>query len=555
MKKILLITALFVSYLNLFSQVPDWAWAKSAGGASYDMGNAIATDAIGNIVVTGNFVSPTITFGTTTLTNSGENDIFVVKYDSSGNVLWAKSAGGVCTPADVCGDISTGISTDFNGNIIITGYFVSPIIAFDSTKLTNSGSGSNIFVVKYDPNGNVIWAKSAGGTSNVLSWGISTDASGNIIITGYFRSPTLTFDSLTLSNSGENDIFVVKYDSSGNVLWVKSAGGASHDYGNSISTDAIGNIVVTGSFRSLTLTFDSLTLSNNGDFDIFIVKYDSKGNVLWAKSAGGASSDAGYGIATDVNGNIVVTGYFNSPTIAFDSTKHTNSGENDIFVVKYDSSGNILWAKSASGTLGDEGYSISTDANGNIIITGTYYSPTLSFDSFSLSNSGENDIFVVKYNSNGNVLWAKSAGGTLGEEGYSVSTDANGNIIITGFYNSPTIVFGKTTLTNSGLRDFFVVKLSYVSTMGIVFNHIINTVKVYPNPSSTQVIIDNGNFSTMGTYTAKIVNALGQQVFQSVINQQQFVIDESRMGGAGVYTLYITDSNNKVVAVKKIVLQ
>ena len=425
-----MIIALLVSYLNLFSQVPEWAWAKSAGGASYDIGYAIATDAIGNIVVTGNFVSPTITFGKTTLTNSGENDIFVVKYDSSGNVLWAKSAGGVCTP-DVCGDISTGISTDLNGNIVVTGYFNSPIIAFDSTKLTNSGSSSNIFVVKYNPNGNVIWAKSAGGTSWVLSWGISTDASGNIIITGNYYSPTLSFDSLTLSNIGENDIFVVKYDSNGNVLWAKSAGG----------------------------------------------------------------------------------------------------------------------------TLGEEGYSVSTDANGNIVVTGSFSSPTLSFDSLTLSNIGENDIFVVKYDSNGNVLWAKSAGGTLGDEGYSVSTDANGNIIMTGFYNSPTILFGSTTLTNSGLRDFFVVKLSYVSTLGIVFNHIINTVKVYPNPSSTQVVIDNGNYSSMGSYTAKIVNALGQQVFQSVINQQQFVIDANTMGGAGVYTLYITDGNNKIVGVKKIVLQ
>jgi hypothetical protein len=86
-------------------------------------------------------------------------------------------------------------------------------------------------------------------------------------------------------------------------------------------------------------------------------------------------------------------------------------------------------------------------------------------------------------------------------------------------------------------------------------NPVYNTVKVYPNPSSTQVIIDNGNFSTMGSYTAKIINSIGQEVFQSVINQQQFVIDAKTMGGAGIYTLYITDSNNKVVGVKKIVLQ
>jgi hypothetical protein len=100
-------------------------------------------------------------------------------------------------------------------------------------------------------------------------------------------------------------------------------------------------------------------------------------------------------------------------------------------------------------------------------------------------------------------------------------------------------------------RDTLYIKVNTSS----LSNPVYNTVKVYPNPSSTQVIIDNGNYSTMGSYTAKIVNTAGQQVFQSVINQQQFVIDTKTMGGAGVYTLYITDANNKVVGVKKIVLQ
>ncbi|MEK7263262.1 MAG: SBBP repeat-containing protein [Bacteroidota bacterium] len=138
----------------------DWSWAKRARGGGYDYGKGIATDENGNCYVTGYFNSSTITFGSVMLTNtdnSGSSDMYLVKYDSSGNVLWANCAGGYSA------DYGNSIATDGNGNCYVTGYFWSPTITFGSVTLINANSFSDMFVVKYDSNGNVVWAKRAGG--------------------------------------------------------------------------------------------------------------------------------------------------------------------------------------------------------------------------------------------------------------------------------------------------------------------------------------------------------------------------------------------------------
>jgi len=194
-----------LGWVSCFAQSPAFLWAQRAGGTDSDYGYSCSTDANGNIIATGFFMSPTITFGTTTLTNAnaGMDDMFIVKYDPNGNVLWAKSAGGTSY------DEGYSCSTDASGNIIATGIFQSPSITFGITTLTNADTG-DMFIVKYDPNGNVLWAKSAGGTSNDMGKSCSTDANGNVFVTGYFDSPSITFGSTTLTNAGGDDMFIVK---------------------------------------------------------------------------------------------------------------------------------------------------------------------------------------------------------------------------------------------------------------------------------------------------------------------------------------------------------
>ena len=480
-KTLLFVLALYFGLcaLNSFAQSSNWLWAKSAtGGPNQDYGNSIATDANGNVYVTGDFYSSTITFGSITLTNTssgGYTDVFIVKYDPFGNVMWAKRAGGPSAH-----DSGKSICVDANGDVYVTGYFVSPTITFGGTTLTNAG-GSNIFIVKYDSSGNVIWAKREGGTANDEALSMCTDANGYMYLTGDFQSTTITFGGITLTNTGIVNVFVVKYDGSGNAVWAKNGAGITHDFGNTVSTDALGNVYVGGVFYSDTITFGSIALINtnaNGiSCDIFLVKYDNLGNVVWAKSTGGTNTgDNISSIKTDLNGNVYATGYFNSDTIAFGNIILTNAnamvgGSTDLFIVKYDPSGNVLWAKKEGGTDADYSNSITTDLNGNVYITGYFASPTITFGGTTLIltlNSWsiqELDLFIVKYDSSGNVICAMNAIGEYMDFGNSICTDANSNIHVTGGFDSPSITFGSITLINANSpgfasADIFTVKLT-----------------------------------------------------------------------------------------------
>lgn len=301
-----------------------------------------------------------------------------------------------------------------------------------------------------------LWANQPGGTGSGSGCAIATNNNGNSYVTGGF-SGTATFGSTTLISSGGVDIFIAKLDTNGNYLWAKQAGGAAYDQGFGIATDSNGNTYVTGRFLSAA-TFGSISLVNSSTTysDIFITKLDTNGNFLWAKKAGGTSYDEGSGIATDDNGNSYVTGYF-SVTITFGTTLLTSSGGGDIFIAKLDSNGNYLWAKKAGGTYSDWGYSIATDSSGNSYVTG-HFGGHATFGSATLISAGGSDIFIVKLSTSGGYMWAKRSGGTSEDWSEGIATDSSGNIYVTGSFLG-TATFGTTTLANNGQYDIYIAKL------------------------------------------------------------------------------------------------
>src|ERR1019366_1627776 len=461
MKKSKLLSILSIIFLlatlNSTAQAPNWLWAKSADGNCE--ANSVTIDANGNTYVAGWF-NNTLTFGSTTLydtSNNQEVDMFIVKYDASGNPLWAKSAFGTRLGGTI-DNVANSIVVDANGNIYVAGYFTGTSITFGSTTLTNAG-GSAIFIVKYDALGNPLWAKSAGGsgTSDDYANSVSVDKNGNAYVVGSFESPTITFGSTTLTNSAIADIFIVKYDTSGNPLWAKSAGGNEYDVAYSVTVDANGNTYMAGYFANTSITFGSTTFTNSNNIhglastDVFIVKYDPSGNPLWAKNDGviGTATGQNYAkcIAIDLNGNTYVAGFFTSPTITFGSITLTNTGGYDMFIVKYDSSGNSLWAKSVGNASYVEANSVAVDKNGNTYVVGWFNSPTMTIGSTTLTNTGNRNMFIVEYDASGNPLWTKSAGGTSTYDvANSVTIDSNGNTYVAGSFQSSPISFGTTTL-------------------------------------------------------------------------------------------------------------
>ena len=407
MKKsiILCMMVLFTTSAVLTAQVPQWQWAKQAGGISGDWGRDISVDANGNSYVTGCF-KETATFGAFTLTSSGGYDVFVAKLDADGNWQWAKQAGGSGN------NYGYGISVDANGNSYVTGRFEGTA-TFGADTLTSSGF-LDVFVAKLDADGNWQWAKQAGGSNNDMGYSISVDANGNSYVTGIFQG-TATFGAFTLTSSGSYiyDVFVAKLDTGGNWQWVKQAGGGSNDYGYSISVDANGNSYVIGYFEE-TATFGAFTLITSGYIDVFVAKLDTNGNWQWAKQAGGTGNDKGQGISVDANGNSYVTGRFKE-TATFGAFTLITSGSDDVFVAKLDTDGNWQWAKQAGGSSADYGNSISVDANGNSYVTGQF-KETATFGSYSLTSSGGQDIFVAK-------LAGEPIIGDFNDDGYVGSID------------------------------------------------------------------------------------------------------------------------------------
>lgn len=420
-------------------------WALSAGGSSVDNGLRVATDGDENVLVSGIFTG-SATFDDTTLTAAGLYDSFVAKYDEAGALLWVQQGGGTGN------DWGYDVATDGSGNVFMAGAFEGAV-NLSGTTLTSAGQ-YDVFVAKYDPAGKLLWAKSAGGSGRDWGYGVATDGSGNVVVTGYFTG-SVTFGGTTLTSEGGDDVFVVKYDAAGAVLWAQSAGGLGTEAGTNVATDGSGNVIVTGPFMG-SVMFGGTILTSEGDRDVFVAKYSSTGTLLWALSAGGAARDWGLGVATDGSGNVVMTGYFQG-VASFGGTELTSAGMDDVFVAKYDAAGTLLWVHSAGGSERDAGGGVGFDGSGNVVMTG-YFRGVAAFGGTTLTSAGTDDVFVAKYNPGGALLWVHSAGGSGIDGAFGVDTDGSGNVVMTGYFQGGA-TFGSTTLTSAGGDDVFVARM------------------------------------------------------------------------------------------------
>ncbi len=433
------------------------SWGRLGGGTGNDISNSIAINSSNSrVAIAGHFSSVTFTIDTTTLVLSGSLDAFFAQYDNNGNPLWLRGAGGA-------GDeIGFRVVGDYSGNSIFVGQFGSNILV-DTFEISNSASsGIDGFIIKHDSDGNVLWAKGIGGSSNDIAYSVTVDYMNNIYVVGYFNSPSITFDNITLSNAGNNDIFIVKYDSNGNVQWARTAGGTNNDYAYSVHIDGQNNVYVTGSFSSSNYVLGSSTYSTTGSNDVFIVKLNSSGNFLWSRVFGGSGSDIAYGIQVSKNNSVYVTGTYASASMDIGTATLNRIGGNDVFLAKYDSNGNFQWARTAGGNGNDFGYSVATDNLNNVIITGSFQGPSITFTNGadSISNLGNNDVFIAKYNNNGNLLWGKGFGGTSSDIGYSVTTNLVNQIYLTGTFASVNFAVGNTNITRIGSNDVFYARLN-----------------------------------------------------------------------------------------------
>lgn len=522
----LLIFLLTLGFLH--SSAQSWQWAQSNNGNRDDYGIDAACSSNGDLYTVGNSGSYSITFGTTTLTDAASEFFFLVKYDNNGNIIWARK-GGSSGPSVNGGAHARAVRVDNAGNVFVCGYFNADTLKCGSLLLLNTPptSSIDIFLVKYDANGNELWLKGAVGNSGDKADAISIDGSGNIYMTGEFNSSTITFGTISINNTGLADVYLTKFDPNGNVIWAKGAFGLNDDDAWGVVADPLGNVFLTGSFAgSFSMGYP---LFSAGNEDIFLYKFDTNGNFIWGKSAGGTGNENPRDIDLDPLGNIFITGGFSSPTITFNNSILSNTGTSDMFLAKYDLLGNALWGVSAGSSnpngSNDFGFDVETDAMGYSTVGLRVDPPSITFGTITISNLTDAITALAKYDSNGNAVCADyvvNSGATAG-----TGKDALGNIYLTfGYGVSATVGTFTLPADPNGYQSYGIAKYIPCPSNGISEESEPNFT-IFPSPSAGKINIRFNDPLT--DFDLEIMNGLGEKILRryATVDETNITIDLS----------------------------
>jgi len=560
LKKSVLIFSIIINFIQIRAQQLEWAVQYGIFGPTDKV--KVVLDADGNVYTAGNF-NKTADFdpgpGVYNLTPT-DFDSYILKLDTAGRFIWAKQIAG--TSAE---QIIRNITLDNLGNIYLFGLINGPA-DFDpgpGTNILTPSSYYATFILKLDTAGNFIWVKKIEADNYYNANDIETDIAGNIYLTGAAPESDVDLDpgldSFFLDSNSSS--YILKLNSSGNFIWALSFSSSTDAYATiKAITIKDGNIYATGQYND-TVDFDpgpgifNMNSSYPTTEDVFITKFDTAGNFIWAKNFGGTRAENANDIAVDANDNIYITGRFEG-TADFDpdpavSYNLTSGGAQifDLFVLKLDASGNFLWAKDTNKS--GQGNAIALDTANNVYVTGKFVSTTDFDPGAGIYNLPIGNGFILKLNEAGNFCWAVKAGndssGTLTDAGLSIAVDKKGNIYTRGIFSGRADFNPDTSITYNlysydpnrlppgPTESSFIWKLSPV-TCNLTGNVVTTKVNCTTANSGTATISATGAnppFSyqwsngattntatglTVGSYTATITGIVGCNYISPPIN-------------------------------------
>ncbi|MFA7273308.1 MAG: gliding motility-associated C-terminal domain-containing protein [Crocinitomicaceae bacterium] len=361
------------------------------------------------------------------------------------------------------------VEVDAAGNQYVAGYF-SGATTFSATSFSISTNGNNdVYVSKYNASGDLIWVKKFGGTFSDKPTDLTIDGAGFIYVTGQYFG-TVAFGSTVLtSTSGTKDIFIVKLDNSGNIIWAISQGGTGTENAFGITTDSQNNVLLTGQFlgssviagQTLNSLFDPSLGAQN--FDLFVSKYSSAGTSIWVKTGKAKNAEIGFAIDCDANDNVYITGQF-SDTMVFTGVTIPNISYDVGFLTKLSPTGTLLWFNKFKAG-GVEPLDLEVASNGQAVVSGDFWG-TINYitntSTTTFSNPYDKKIFVVKTLSNGEPVWSKTYGSRNEISSRSISVDATKNVFITGYFKCDFSQFhdlATATYNSAGFNDVYLIKL------------------------------------------------------------------------------------------------
>jgi len=358
-------------------------WASRAGGLD-DQGGHVLVDIGGAVVAAGEFKG-SMDFSTGTLTaTGGDRDLWVASYDPNGQLLWALQ--GQATGLSQFNSIAA----DANGYVVLAGRFEGTL-QIGSSSVTSAGM-QDVFVLRLSPGGNVDWLVRAGGTDDDDAKGLALLPDGSAVISGSYNG-SAQFGANTVSAPGAaREIFAAKVDNLGGFVWAVSAGGAGVDQVYEVAADNSGSAYIAGFFTGQA-TFGPLVVTSAGGDDAFVAKVDGAGAFQWVTAMGGAVEDRVYALDVAAWGHVHCTGAYTG-TATFGSSTFTSAGDNDLFVAALDGNGAVTWATTAGGSGFDRGYGLSSDGNGGVWVTGAF-AGTATWGTQMHTSAGLADSFVA----------------------------------------------------------------------------------------------------------------------------------------------------------------
>jgi hypothetical protein len=536
---ILLIVATIFSGSDVSAQA--FEWVKSFGGVNKDKGKELGVDVSGSQYV-GGFFTDEITLGTTTLEATGvdaeDEDIFITKIDASGNPVWAHSFGNGYKDQ---GDYPFGLGVNENGFCAATGK------CFKYVKLDNGDSLSayeeeDMWLITYDPDGNLNWVKVGGGVNTDYGTATYVDAAQNVYCAGNFNGPIDFYGDSLIAVTADPHVFIAKYAWDGTLTWVKTFSSGSPVNIHDLKLDVNGNIYVGGNFTN-SITFGSTTLDSYGDADGFITKLDPSGNVLWATSFGSSTStsdETATAIALDELGNCYATSTFAFDCNYIGGHLQTSSAKN-VMVAGFDPSGIFLWATALRSGPGGKfsPITLSLTAEEAVLVTGIFTgvdtigtSNPIILEPYNSPDSA--DAFIASIALDGSVNWASHVGGPGNDGGFGLAGNHTAFGYATGNFRY-TAQFATINLVSNGISDIWIAKF-HKTTVGISSVSGSEKIEAFPNPFTNQLVIG----LPQGTSQLLIFNALGQVVLHHQVakSEGQLTLEPGDLA-PGVYTIQL----------------
>lgn len=427
---------------------PPFSWAIGGGGKLSDKVRAVCFDVEGNVFLAGEATDPAKFNGVEVAGAAGMN-FFLAKLDAAGKPLWVRTGGGSLI------DRGYGVATDRDGNCYVTGHYQSPDAEFDGVKLQQRGT-YDLFVAKYDRDGKLVWIETAGGAGYDYGHGIAVDGRGDVIVTGAVVGKG-RFGDVEVGDDTGAHIFCAKYHPDGKLVWVKTAEGAAGGAGHGVAIDGRDQIYIAG-VTSGTGRFGGHALVTPKGSSAVVAKLSPAGEVLWITQHFGESSCLFHELACDADGRVWACGMFKGRAI-FGSESFTTTGpkDSDAFLSQFTPDGKLVWTRVGQGPAVDYGLGVATDGKGNSYLTGEF-TADFQLGGAKLTSRGGVDVYVAKFDEKGALRWITQAGGTTGDNAYTLARDEKHGIVIGGSF-SGTAKFDDVEITSGGATDLYVAKL------------------------------------------------------------------------------------------------